>query len=171
MPHQHDFTVLLVKIFNRRSEFARQFLHRGCRGGRQFAIAKLGHQFDGRVIRSRGGEGPFTVFAPTDAAFAKLPDGTVSTLLKPENAEMLRSVLTYHVVPGNVSATQLIGMIESNGGTAELTTVQGGTLTASMSDGNVILTDAKGGTATVVQADVKASNGVIHATDAVSLPA
>ena len=118
-----------------------------------------------------GGDGPFTVFAPTDAAFAKLPDGTVSTLLKPENADMLRSVLTYHVVPGNISATQLIGMIESNGGTAELTTVQGGTLTASMSGGNVILTDAKGGTATVVQADVKASNGVIHATDAVSLPA
>lgn len=118
-----------------------------------------------------GGEGPFTVFAPTDAAFDKLPDGTVSTLLQPENTDTLRSVLTYHVVPGNVTASQLIGMIQSNGGSAALTTVQGGILTASLSGGNVILTDAKGGTATVVQADVKASNGVIHATDAVSMPA
>lgn len=117
-----------------------------------------------------GGEGPFTVFAPTDAAFEKLPAGTVTELLKPENEGQLRSVLTYHVVPGNVSAEQLIGMIQSNGGTAELTTVQGGMLTASLSGDNVILTDASGGTATVVQADLKASNGVIHATDAVSMP-
>ena len=117
-----------------------------------------------------GGAGPYTVFAPTDAAFDKLPAGTVADLLKPENEGMLRSVLTYHVVPGNVTSSELVGMIQSNGGSAQLKTVQGGVLTASLSGDNVILTDASGGTATVVQADLKASNGVIHATNAVSMP-
>lgn len=122
------------------------------------------------LVDTLGGEGPYTVFAPTDAAFDKLPAGTVADLLKPENEGMLRSVLTYHVVPGNVTASQLVGMIQSNGGSAELKTVQGGMLTASLSGDDVILTDASGGTATVVQADLKASNGVIHATNAVSMP-
>lgn len=122
------------------------------------------------LVETLAGKGPFTVFAPTDSAFAKLPEGTVPTLLKPENSSALRSVLTYHVVPGKVSATDLVGMIEDNGGTAQLKTVQGELLTASLSDGKVILTDAKGGTATVVQADLKASNGIIHATDTVSMP-
>lgn len=122
------------------------------------------------LVDTLGGEGPFTVFAPTDAAFAKLPDGTVAHLLKAENVSTLRSILTYHVVPGKVSATDLIGMIEGNGGEARLETVQGATLIASLLDGNVILTDAKGGTATVVKADLKASNGLVHATDSVSMP-
>lgn len=122
------------------------------------------------LAETLSGDGPFTVFAPTDAAFNELPEGTVPTLLKPENAGTLRSVLTYHVVPGKVTATELIGMIEDNGGSAPLKTVQGSTLVASLSGGNVILTDAKGGTATVVATDIKASNGVIHATDAVSMP-
>lgn len=114
--------------------------------------------------------GPFTVFAPTDAAFAKLPDGTVASLLEPANRETLSAVLTYHVVPGKVTAAELIGLIEAGGGSAMLTTVQGGKLTASLSGGNVIITDAKGGQATVTTADLMQSNGIIHVTDAVSLP-
>lgn len=114
--------------------------------------------------------GPFTVFAPTDAAFAKLPAGTVDTLLQPANRDQLRAVLTYHVVPGKVTSGQLVKLIQDNGGKASLTTVQGGTLTASLSGNSVILTDAAGGTARVTTADLLQSNGVIHVTDAVSLP-
>jgi uncharacterized surface protein with fasciclin (FAS1) repeats len=114
--------------------------------------------------------GPFTVFAPTDAAFAKLPTGTVNTLLQPANRDQLRAVLTYHVVQGKVTSAQLVDLIRKNGGKATLTTVQGGTLTASLSGNSVLSTDAAGGTATVVAADLAQSNGVIHVTDAVSLP-
>lgn len=117
-----------------------------------------------------GGAGPFTVFAPTDAAFAALPAGTVETLLKPENKAALQKVLTYHVVSGKVNAAELIKMIEANGGTARLTTVAGVELAAKVSGGKVVLTDATGGTATVTTADLGASNGVIHVTDAVLLP-
>lgn len=122
------------------------------------------------LISTLASGGPYTVFAPTDAAFAKLPAGTLDTLLQPANREMLRSILTYHVVPGSVTAEQLIAMIQANGGSAALTTVQGGMLTARLVDGKVVLTDAKGGTATVIAADLKQSNGIIHVTDAVSLP-
>ena len=114
--------------------------------------------------------GPFTVFAPTDAAFTKLPAGTVDTLLQPANRDKLRSVLTYHVVPGRMTAGQLVKLIQDNGGKAKLTTVQGGTLTASLSGSSVLITDAAGGTAKVTAADLMQSNGVIHVTDAVSLP-
>ena len=114
--------------------------------------------------------GPFTVFAPTDAAFARLPAGTVNTLLQPANRDRLRAVLTYHVVPGAVTAGQLVKLIQDNGGKATLTTVQGGTLTASLSGSSVLITDAAGGTAKVTAADLIQSNGVIHVTDAVSLP-
>ena len=117
-----------------------------------------------------GGAGPFTVFAPTDAAFAGLPAGTVDMLLKPENKAALQGVLAYHVVAGKVTAADLIKQIEANGGMARLTTVAGGTLTARIEAGQVVLTDARGGKATVVAADLAASNGVIHVTDAVSLP-
>jgi len=116
------------------------------------------------------GAGPFTVFAPTNDAFAKLPAGTVETLLKPENQAMLQSVLTYHVVPGRVTASDLMAMIRAGGGTARLTTVQGGTLVARMNGDWVELVDAKGGVAHVTKADVMQSNGVIHVTDSVSLP-
>ncbi len=122
------------------------------------------------LVDTLASPGPFTVFAPTNDAFAKLPAGTVDTLLMPENKDKLAAVLTYHVVPGRVSATELIGMIEQGGGAAELTTVAGGTLTARVVGGKVVLTDAAGGTATVTQADVFQSNGVIHVTDSVSLP-
>ena len=114
--------------------------------------------------------GPFTVFAPTNAAFAKLPAGTVETLVMPANRATLTKILTYHVVAGRVSAADLIARINAAGGRAALTTVEGGTLTASLRGGSVILTDEKGGTAVVTQADVFQSNGVIHVTDSVSMP-
>jgi len=122
------------------------------------------------LVDTLSGSGPFTVFAPTNAAFAKLPAGTVDTLLQPANRSLLQSVLTYHVVPGRVTAQDLVGMIKAGGGQARLTTVQGGTLTARMTGGQVVLVDAKGGTARVTQANVMQSNGVIHVTDTVSLP-
>lgn len=117
-----------------------------------------------------GSEGPFTVFAPTDAAFAALPEGTVDTLLKPENKAMLQAVLGYHVVSGKVTAADLVAMISAGGGEARLKTVAGGELVATATGGKVVLTDAAGGTANVITADLAASNGVIHVTDAVSLP-
>ncbi|MEO7239783.1 MAG: fasciclin domain-containing protein [Sphingomicrobium sp.] len=122
------------------------------------------------LVDTLSGAGPFTVFAPTNAAFAKLPAGTVDTLLLPANQAMLSSVLTYHVVPGRVTAADLMAMIRDGGGQARLTTVQGGTLTASMRGNMVMLTDAKGGTSHVSQADVMQSNGVIHVVDTVVMP-
>jgi uncharacterized surface protein with fasciclin (FAS1) repeats len=122
------------------------------------------------LAETLSGAGPFTVFAPTDAAFARLPAGTVDTLLQPENKPALQSVLTYHVVPGRVTAAQLVGKIKAGRGMAKLATVQGGILIARLVGGKVVLTDQKGGRATVTQADVFQSNGVIHVTDAVSLP-
>ncbi len=122
------------------------------------------------LVDTLTGEGPFTVFAPVNAAFNRLPAGTVETLLKPENKAMLQSVLTYHVVPGKLTAADLMSRIRAGGGSARLTTAQGGMLTARMSGRNIVLTDAKGGTATVIQGDVMQSNGVIHVTNAVSLP-
>ena len=116
------------------------------------------------------GSGPFTVFAPTDQAFDNLPAGTVQTLLKPENQANLQAVLTYHVVPGRVTATDLIGNISKNGGSAKLTTLAGGLLTARLKGDKITITDENGGMATVLTADLAASNGVIHVTDAVSLP-
>ena len=114
--------------------------------------------------------GPFTVFAPTNAAFAALPAGTVDTLLKPENKAMLSSILTYHVVAGKMDAAALTKAIMDGKGTASLKTVAGGTLTAKASGGKVMVTDEKGGTATVTIADVYQSNGVIHVVDKVLLP-
>ena len=122
------------------------------------------------LVDTLNGPGPFTVFAPTNAAFAKLPAGTVDTLVMPANKAMLTKILTYHVVAGRVTAADLAAQIRAGGGQARLTTVEGGTLTASMRGGSVILTDEKGGVATVTQADVMQSNGVIHVTDTVSMP-
>jgi uncharacterized surface protein with fasciclin (FAS1) repeats len=122
------------------------------------------------LAETLSGPGPFTVFAPTNAAFAKLPAGTVETLLQPANRDQLRAVLTYHVVAGKHDAASILGMIRANGGEASLRTVQGGTLTFSLVDGKVVFRDAKGGSATVAAADLRQSNGIIHVTDAVSLP-
>jgi len=114
--------------------------------------------------------GPFTVFAPTNAAFAKLPAGTVDTLLKPENKDALVKVLTYHVVAGRVSAADLKKQIKAGGGKAELKTVAGGKLWAMIDGGSIVLKDEKGGMSKVTQANVYQSNGVIHVVDAVVLP-
>jgi uncharacterized surface protein with fasciclin (FAS1) repeats len=115
-------------------------------------------------------DGPFTVFAPVNAAFEKLPEGTVSGLLKPEAKETLKAVLTYHVVAGKVMAKDVLKAIKDNGGKFAITTVQGGTLTASIKDGKVMLTDANGNMSTIIITDVAASNGVIHAIDSVVMP-
>ena len=122
------------------------------------------------LVDTLKGTGPFTVFAPTNAAFDKLPAGTVDGLLEPAAKDQLTSVLTYHVVAGNVDAAELTRQIEAGGGSATLTTVQGGTLTARVDGGNVVLTDAKGGTSTVTAADLRQSNGVIHVIDTVLMP-
>ena len=116
------------------------------------------------------GEGPFTVFAPTNDAFGKLPAGTVDGLLMPESKESLTAVLTYHVIAGEFMAADVVKAIKNNGGKFTINTVQGGRLVASMKGKNVILTDAAGNSSTVVIADLKASNGVIHAIDSVVLP-
>ena len=122
------------------------------------------------LVDTLSGAGPFTVFAPTNAAFAKLPAGTVDTLLQPANRSMLQSVLTYHVVPGRLTAADLMARIKAGNGQARLTTVQGGALTASMMGNKIMLTDAKGGMSHVIQGNVMQSNGVIHVTDGVSIP-
>ena len=114
--------------------------------------------------------GPFTVFAPTNAAFAALPAGTVDTLLKPENKGMLTGILTYHVVPGKMDAAALTKAITAGGGKAMLKTAAGGTLTATAAGGKVMVMDEKGGSATVTIPDVYQSNGVIHVVDKVLLP-
>ncbi len=123
------------------------------------------------LVETLEGEGPFTVFAPTNDAFAKLPDGTVETLLEPENLATLQKILLCHVVAGNVMAADVIGMVEADGGTHEVETVGGCMLTFSVEDGMVKITDETGGVATVTIADVVQSNGVIHVIDTVLLPA
>jgi uncharacterized surface protein with fasciclin (FAS1) repeats len=122
------------------------------------------------LVDTLNGPGPFTVFAPTDEAFNQLPAGTVDNLVKPENKATLTKILTYHVVPGKISAKQLASMVKAEGGKATLKTVQGEPLIASMAGSNIVLTDAKGGTATVTTADVFQSNGVIHVVNAVLMP-
>ena len=123
------------------------------------------------LVSTLQGAGPFTVFAPTNDAFAKLPAGAVDGLLKPEMKADLAAVLTYHVVAGNVDAAALLQQIEAGGGKAILTTVQGAALTATPDgNGGITLTDAKGGTAKVTTADVRQSNGIVHVIDSVLMP-
>ncbi len=122
------------------------------------------------LVGTLKGKGPFTVFAPTNAAFDKLPAGTVESLLKPEAKADLAGILTYHVVAGNLDAAAVVAAIKKGKGKAVVTTVNGASLTASLEGDKVILTDAKGGKSTVVAADLKGSNGVIHVIDTVVLP-
>jgi uncharacterized surface protein with fasciclin (FAS1) repeats len=122
------------------------------------------------LVQTLKGPGPFTVFAPTNAAFAALPAGTVDTLLKPENKAALTKVLTYHVVAGKMDAAALTKAIDAGGGKASLGTVSGGTLTATRSGGTIMIGDESGGMARVTIADVIQSNGVIHVVDKVLLP-
>lgn len=124
----------------------------------------------GGLVDTLNSPGPFTVFAPTDDAFAKLPSGTVETLVKPDNKATLDKILTYHVVAGEISSKQLEKMIKKGGGKASLKTVQGEDLIATMSGDKIMLTDAKGGMATITTADVFQSNGVIHVIDTVLMP-
>jgi len=123
------------------------------------------------LVETLKGSGPFTVFAPTNAAFAALPDGTVPALLKPENKEQLTKVLTYHVVPGRLDAAALVKAIRKGDGKATLTTASGESLWIMMNgDRNVVVRDAKGGMAAISTYDVVQSNGVIHVVDKVLLP-
>ena len=122
------------------------------------------------LVETLSSPGPFTVFAPTNAAFAKLPAGTVETLVKPENKGTLTTILTYHVVPGRVTSMDLVKKIKAGRGKAVLTTVQGEPLTASLMGKRVMLTDAKGGKSMVTIANVMQSNGVIHVVDTVLMP-
>src|ERR1700733_8571833 len=122
------------------------------------------------LVSTLKGPGPFTVFAPTNEAFAKLPAGTVDTLVKPENKEMLTKILTYHVVAGRLSANDLRKMIREGHGQATLKTVSGGTLTAMMQGSSIVLKDEKGGMSMVTIPNVFQSNGVIHVVDTVVLP-
>ena len=122
------------------------------------------------LVETLSGKGPFTVFAPTNAAFDKLPAGTVETVLKPENKGMLTKVLTYHVIAGKYSAKDIMNAIKKGNGKAEFTTVAGGKLSAMIEGKSVVLMDEKGGKSTVTIADVKQSNGVIHVIDTVVMP-
>ncbi|MEP2935647.1 MAG: fasciclin domain-containing protein [Gilvibacter sp.] len=122
------------------------------------------------LVETLSSEGPFTVFAPTNDAFNALPEGTVPSLLKPEAKGTLTAVLTYHVVAGKFEAAAVVDAIKKGNGKFDVKTVQGQTITLSLDGGSVILTDAKGGKATVIIPDVAASNGVIHAIDAVVMP-
>ena len=122
------------------------------------------------LVETLEGKGPFTVFAPVNAAFEALPAGTVETLLKPENKKKLAAILTYHVVAGDLTGAGLAKKIKDDGGKAKLTTVNGEKLTAMLEGDKIALKDSKGNVATVTIADVKQSNGVIHVIDKVLMP-
>lgn len=122
------------------------------------------------LVETLKSKGPFTVFAPTNEAFDKLPAGTVATLVKPENKATLTKILTYHVVAGKLSSKDIAAKIKAGGGKATFKTVEGGTLTAMMKGNKLVLTDEKGGMSTVTIADVFQSNGVIHVVDTVLMP-
>jgi uncharacterized surface protein with fasciclin (FAS1) repeats len=122
------------------------------------------------LVETLKSAGPFTVFAPTNAAFDKLPAGTIATLVKPENKKMLTTILTYHVVAGKMGSKEIAAAIKAGGGKAELTTVQGGKLWAWIEGKSLMLKDEKGGTAKVTIKDVFQSNGVIHVIDTVLMP-
>nr|WP_304101089.1 fasciclin domain-containing protein [Marinobacter antarcticus] len=122
------------------------------------------------LAETLSGKGPFTVFAPTNAAFEKLPAGTVESLLKPENKAKLQAILTYHVVPAKATSMAAMKMVEDDGGMHAAPTVQGGELMLSTKDGKLMVEDGQGNVATVIQADVMQSNGVVHVIDTVLMP-
>lgn len=122
------------------------------------------------LVGTLKGKGPFTVFAPTNAAFDKLPAGTVATLLKPESKAQLSKILTYHVISGNLDAAAVVAAVKKGNGKAVVTTVSGGKLTVTLDNEKVKLTDESGNSAYVVAADLKGSNGVVHVIDGVVLP-
>ena len=122
------------------------------------------------LVGTLKGEGPFTIFAPTNSAFDKLPEGTVNTLLRPENKKQLVKILTYHVLPGNFKAADVVNAIKISGGKATLATVSGNKITATMRNGKVILKDENGNYSTITATDLEGKNGVVHVIDSVVLP-
>lgn len=122
------------------------------------------------LVETLKGKGPFTIFAPTNAAFDKLPAGTVGGLLKPDAKDALTGILTYHVVAGNIDAAAVIKAIKKGKGTATLTTLNGGTITARLEGAKVVITDKNGNKSVVVATDLKGSNGIVHVIDTVLLP-
>jgi len=122
------------------------------------------------LVETLSSKGPFTVFAPTNEAFSKLPKGTIESLLDPANLKTLQSILTYHVIAGKLDSKSVVEAIKANNGTVTLTTVQGEKLVASLKGTNVIITDEKGGIATVTAVDLEATNGVIHVINSVLMP-
>lgn len=157
--------ILAIALFTGISSFAQNVV--------EVAVSSENHTTLVAAVKAAGlvetltGTGPFTVFAPTNKAFDKLPKGTVESLLEPANLKTLQSILTYHVVAGKIDSKAVVAAIKAGKGKAVLTTVQGGTLTASMKGKKVIVTDDKGGVATVTAVDLNASNGVVHVIDAV----
>lgn len=122
------------------------------------------------LAEALSGEGPFTIFAPDNAAFQKLPEGTVDDLLKAENKDRLATILTYHILPAEVMSQDALSMVEEGGGQHEAKTVEGEAITLSSRDGNLVIRDAQGNEATVTQADVRQSNGIVHVIDTVLMP-
>jgi len=122
------------------------------------------------LVETLQGTGPFTVFAPVNAAFNKLPEGTVESLLEPQNKEQLTKILTYHVVAGKFNAEAVVGAIQNSGGSFKIETISGASLVATLQNGTVLLTDESGNVSAVTQPDVQASNGVVHIIDSVLLP-
>jgi uncharacterized surface protein with fasciclin (FAS1) repeats len=141
-----------------------------------FAISSKNHTTLVAAVTAAGlvetlkSDGPFTVFAPTNDAFNKLPEGTVGTLVKPENKALLTKILTYHVLAGKFSAADIVKAIKAGKGTAEFTTVSGGKLSAMLQGSSVVLKDENGNMSTVTAADLNQKNGVIHVIDSVVLP-
>jgi uncharacterized surface protein with fasciclin (FAS1) repeats len=157
--------ILAIALFTGISSFAQNVV--------EVAVGSENHTTLVAAVKAAGlvdtltGAGPFTVFAPTNAAFDKLPTGTVASLLEPANLKTLQGILTYHVVAGKIDSKAVVAAIKAGKGKAVLTTVQGGTLTASLKGENVIVTDEKGGVATITAVDLNASNGIIHVIDTV----
>jgi len=157
--------ILAIALFTGISSFAQNVV--------EVAVGSENHTTLVAAVKAAGlvdtltGAGPFTVFAPTNAAFDKLPTGTVASLLEPANLKTLQGILTYHVVAGKINSKAVVAAIKAGKGKAVLTTVQGGTLTASLKGENVIVTDEKGGVATITAVDLDASNGLIHVIDTV----
>lgn len=157
--------ILAIALFTGISSFAQNVV--------EVAVGSENHTTLVAAVKAAGlvdtltGAGPFTVFAPTNAAFDKLPAGTVASLLEPANLKTLQGILTYHVVAGKIDSKAVVAAIKAGKGKAVLTTVQGGTLTASLKGKNVIVTDEKGGVATITAVDLDASNGIIHVIDTV----
>lgn len=157
--------ILAIALFTGISSFAQNVV--------EVAVSSENHTTLVAAVKAAGlvdtltGAGPFTVFAPTNAAFDKLPTGTVASLLEPANLKILKGILTYHVVAGKIDSKAVVASIKAGKGKAVLTTVQGGTLTASLKGENVIVTDEKGGVATITAVDLNASNGIIHVIDTV----